>query len=115
MPALDPPIITAPKRAVGSLVGISSRGWGAIISAQNDGIDAVWHNPQATPQQVCDELGTLAVPSFDEHGRLTDFIVAQNIIEGKSPLDRVKLPTFAFTRNQNGTVTVDPNTPYVAP
>lgn len=78
---------------------------------QREGISMVWRNTSGlTPQQVCDGLGTDAGKAFDMHGRLTEFILGIAAVEGVQP--KISLPTFAFTRNPDGTVTVDPNTPY---
>jgi len=112
MPKLETPPKTSASQALSSLTSISMLCWNTMLSTQHDGITTVWNNPHATPQAVCDSLGTQAADVFDEHGALTDFIVERCIVEGKDPKAHIKLPKFAFTRNQNGTVTVL-DSPYV--
>lgn len=92
-------------------LAVNRRLWREMKTAQHDCIDALWNNPHATPQQVCDELGTKAVMNFDDHAALTELIVERSIAAGLTP--DIKLPTHAFTRNQDGTVTVldEPYTP----
>lgn len=112
MPSLNPPPPTHAQQAKARLTGLSAMAWSYAVAAQRQGIEALWLNPDATPQEICDELGTDAVAAFDDHARLTDFIVGQLIAEGKNPLDTILLPTFAFTREQDGRVTVSED-PYV--
>lgn len=112
MPALEPQIETPAQAAKRKLTGLSAFGWSIVLQSQQQGIEALWHDPNATPQEICDELGDKAVQVFDDHARLTDYIVAQLTSEGKNPLDYIALPTFAFTRNQDGTVTIGTD-PYV--
>lgn len=112
MPTLNPSPPSAVKQARNKLAGLSAVAWNAAVEAQTEGIKTLWLNPNATPQEICDELGTDAVDAFDDHARLTDFIAGQLVAEGKDPMDTILLPTFAFTREEDGRVTVL-GTPYV--
>lgn len=98
------------KEAAQLCRSVNKRLWGDMIRSQHDAIDALWNNPHATPQEVCDELGEKAVMNFDDHAALTELIVARSIAAGIAP--DIKLPTFAFVREQDGRVTVLA-TPYV--
>lgn len=106
MPILQSPgaELTPAQLAVERIQRITTETWAAMVRAQNDGIAAVWENDNCTPQEVCDELGEDAVAIFDYHAALTKLIVTQAAIDGITP--PVKLPTHAFTRNPDGTVTV---------
>lgn len=95
--------------------GITRSTWGVMVRAQNDGIDAVWHHPVLTPQEVCDALGINAVAIFDFHAALTDLLYEQALADGIDPLTVIKFPTEAFTREQDGRVTIQVGVPYVPP
>jgi hypothetical protein len=68
-----------------------------------DGINLVWNNPKATPQQVCDELGTDAKEVFELHAALGQFL------DSNSPndLSELKSRIGSYTLNSDGTVTVN--------
>lgn len=85
--------------------------WNTMCRGQQDGIDAFWHAPGLTPQDMSDAYGTDAGKLFAFHAALTDLIIAQSAVEGISP-PPVKAPTNAFTVNQDGTVTISED-PYV--
>ena len=94
---------------------LSRRTFGAMLDAQRQGIDLLWHGQSQglhalTAQQVCDGLGTEAVKVFDFHAALTEFVLTQAAADGVTV--EVKWPTYAFTRNQDGTVAIDTETPY---
>lgn len=92
---------------------LGSDTWGALIRAQNDGINYIWHNEVLSPQRMCDELGVHAVKVFDRHGRITELIIELAAVEGITPT--LLWPTYAFTRNPDGTVTVHDGVPYEPP
>lgn len=84
-----------------------------LIKAQNDGIRLVWNNPELTPQEIIDKLGSDAIKIFQYHGALTELITQIAAVDGVDISSRLKYPTNAFTIDpQTGTITVDPNTPY---
>ncbi len=81
-----------------------------ICQFQKEGIRTVWENTQGlTPQQVCDATGVDTVKLFNLHGLLTEAVVKIAAADGVAP--DILLPTKAFTRNEDGTVTVL-DTPY---
>ena len=80
-----------------------------LCNTQKQGINMVWNNPSLTPQQVCDGLGNQAAKVFQFHSILTDTIVQIADTAGVQP--DILTPTFNFTVNSDGTVTVL-STPY---
>lgn len=112
---ISPP--TEADRIRDAILSLSRRTFAAMLEAQRQGIDLLWHGQEQgvhslTPQEVCDALGEDAVKVFEFHGALTAFLAAQAVADGVS-VD-LKLPPFAFTENQDGTITVTTD-PYVAP
>jgi hypothetical protein len=98
-----------------AILNLSRRTFAAMLEAQRQGIDLLWHGQATglhglTPQQVCDALGEDAGKVFAFHGALTDFILTQATADGVS-VD-VAIPPFAFTVNADGTVTVSTE-PYI--
>ena len=76
-----------------------------IDEVEKEGIAKVWHSPLGlTPQQVCDAAGSDAVQLFTVHGILTECLVAIVTASGIAP--NIDLPTNAFIKNEDGTVTV---------
>lgn len=116
MPLLpsDPGALTLQEkqdRTLTSCRALIARNWQAMVNCQNDGIDLVWHNAFGlTPQEAIDALGTDAVKVFAFHSALTTLLATQAAADGVTPA--LKFPTYAFTENQDGTITVDPETPY---
>jgi hypothetical protein len=116
MPLLpsEPGALTLEEKQARTLTSCSAliaRNWQAMVNCQNDGIDLIWHNAFGlTPQEAVDALGTDAAKVFSFHGALTTLLATQAAADGVSVA--IKLPTFAFTSNQDGTVTVDPETAY---
>ena len=92
----------------------AAQNYATLCEIQKRGIRLVWENDQGlTPQQVCDAMGggpDGAAKSFAMHGVLTQAIVSLATLDGSPP--DILLPTFAFTANADGTVTVL-DTPYV--
>lgn len=76
-----------------------------LVRLQKEGIAKVWDNPNGlTPQEVCDAAGTDAAQLFTVHGLLTECLIAIATASGIAP--DIALPTKAFTKNVDGTVTV---------
>jgi hypothetical protein len=65
--------------------------------------DLFWHNPQATPQQICDALGNNAYKIFQESG------FWQAAIKQRDPDYEELVPPNEFVINQDGTVEIIPN------
>ena len=61
---------------------------------------SVWMNPELTPQQVFDAMGTDAASLFQLAG------LTQNFLNTLKPGLCVQQPPVAYTINQDGTVTV---------
>jgi hypothetical protein len=98
-------------RTLTSCQALIARNWATMINCQNDGIDLIWRNAFGlTPQEAISALGTDAVQVFAFHSALTQLLAAQAAADGVTP--NLKFPTFAFAENQDGTITVDPETPY---
>lgn len=97
--------------AASSIRSASANQYATLVAWQKAGISAVWNNPDGlTPQQVCDALGADAVKAFDLHAKLTEAVMQLAQIGGVQP--DIALPSHAFTRNADGTVTVL-DAPYV--
>jgi hypothetical protein len=112
-PAPNQPLTLEQKQniAKNSIVNISRDIFNYCSRLQKDGIKAVWKNPHGlTPQEVIDALGTDAVKVFAMHAALTQLIVGVAQLDGVQP--NISLPTFAFTKHQDGTITVK-GTPYI--
>lgn len=80
-----------------------------LSDIQKDGINTLWNNPRATPQQIIDGLGDKALKLFQFHGALTDLLVGMSVADGISYTP--SFPTNAFTIDPNTgkiTVTEDP-------
>lgn len=76
-----------------------------LCRMQKDGIRMIWANAQGlTPQEACDAIGTECAKVFQLHGFLTEAIVKIASTAGVAP--DISLPTFAFTANEDGTVTI---------
>lgn len=99
------------SRTLTSCEALIARNWQNMVNCQHDGIDLIWHNAFGlTPQEAIDALGTNAVKVFAFHAALTLLLYTQAQAEGITVV--LKFPTFAFTENEDGTITVDPNTAY---
>jgi hypothetical protein len=81
-----------------------------LIQQSNNLMNLVWKNPVLTPQQVCDALGVNAGALIDIGQKTAAYIASID----PAALSRMAQPSFAFTVNSDGTVTVG-TTPYVAP
>jgi hypothetical protein len=68
----------------------------------NEGAKSFWKNPNATPTQIANNLGTNAKEIFELHHALGQFIAnikPESIEEGLSVIGQ-------FTMNEDGTVTI---------
>lgn len=93
------------KQIASRIRGMSQESYKTLSGIQKRGIDVVWNNPQGfTPAEVVGALGSDAAAIFQYHGALTNYIVSLAETEGIEP--DIKLPTHAFTVNEDGTVTV---------
>jgi hypothetical protein len=68
-----------------------------------DTLQSFWQNPQATPQEIADALGTSGVELFQLHGLLYTFLKAARPSEPLTELTALG----AFTPNQDGTIIID--------
>ena len=89
--------------------GMTANSYQELCNIQKQGVDMVWNNNFFQPQVILDALGTDAGKIFQYHGALTNYVVALATAEGVEP--DIKLPTNAFTINEDGTITVLPE-PY---
>jgi hypothetical protein len=104
----EPEVLTIEKkqeRVSKRILNMTAQTYNQLVQTQKQGINMVWKNQQGlTPQQVCDSLGENASKVFDFHGILTEVIATIATIDGVEP--DISLPTNAFTRNEDGTITV---------
>lgn len=108
----EPTITQKQDRVAQRIRQVASQNYAQLVRMQKEGIQIVWHNPQGlTPQQVCDAIGADAAKSFELHGKLTEAVIDIATVGGVIP--DIELPTNAFTRNPDGSVTVleSPYTP----
>jgi hypothetical protein len=63
-----------------------------------------WENPNATPQQIAEALGTDAKQLFEVHYKLGQFISSIN----PSDIEEVSSIIGNFTMNEDGTITILP-------
>lgn len=75
-----------------------------LCRMQKEGINAVWHNPDLTPQEALDANGTDAEKLFEAHGMLTQTIVSIAASDEVAP--DILLPTHDWVVNEDGTITV---------
>lgn len=105
--SITPPPISLEReaaRAVDLLISSAKGNYQSLCRSQKDAIRTVWNHHRLTPQQVCDALGIKAVKLFDFHAALTECIVKIAARDGVQP--DILLPTNAFTRNEDGTITI---------
>ena len=102
------PTTSAPPPArniANTLREVTAQTYAHLCSTQRRGIALVWEGRDgATPQEVCDELGTDAVKIFITHGALTQLLVTLATIDGIAP--NISLPEKMFTFNPDGTITI---------
>ena len=70
-----------------------------IINAEYS-FNLFWNNPSATPQQICDKLGTSAASAFDTSNKVFTLIISLQ------PSYTPPTAPLAFTINDDGTVTI---------
>ena len=71
-----------------------------MVSYFNQIMTLVWSHPTLTPQQIMDQYGTNAHNLFDMAG------LCQQTIESALPNTTLLGPTYNFTINADGTVTI---------
>ena len=76
-----------------------------IIKFYCDCIREVWVNNNATPQEVCDQLGPDAKEAFELHSALGQFLSS---LPG-SDLTEIQSNIGTFVLNEDGTVVATPN------
>lgn len=92
------------------IINMGQRHYNQLCRMQKEGIDSMWYNPNLTPQEVADAVGTNGGVLIMAHGALTQAIMTAATAAGIQP--DIKLPPNAFTVNPDGTVTVSDD-PYV--
>lgn len=112
MPLLSTPAKTPAQKAADQIRAAAQAQIRILEQMQADGIRNLWKDSQATPQQICDQLGADAGQAFTCHGILTMAILQIRQVLGGTP--KIMLPTKNFTQNQDGTVTVSDD-PYPIP
>ena len=80
-----------------------------MIDTQIGSFDLVWHNSQATPQEVMDALGTDGVELFENAAALVQCILT---VKHDALTEYNWKPPFVYVPNNDGTVTIT-NTPAV--
>ena len=91
-------------RVANNIKGSTRQTFQMMTNAFNMGSKNFWNNPQATPTQIAEALGTDAKEVFELHyalGQLINSIKPESIQEGWGVLGQ-------FTMNEDGTVTILP-------
>lgn len=91
------------KEAADSLVKITKNTFDKILVAYTNGAQTFWNNPQATPQEISDALGTDASEVFSLHYKLGEIIATVNPIFLENTANLIG----NFTQNEDGTVTIN--------
>lgn len=87
--------------AAGRIKSDSSRLFAQLLSAWRDDVVAVWNNPNATPQQVFDQLGTQGGATIDISSKTAAYL--ESLKPGcTSPVNAL---IGTYTVNTDGTVT----------
>lgn len=93
------------EQCANRMKSIAQQQYTQLCRMQKEGINMVWDNPSGlNPQEVCDSVENKASVLFTIHGALTEGIAAIAAATGITP--DISLPTKAFTKNADGTVTV---------
>ena len=105
-PAIDSRTLDQKKeQCTNRLKSMAQQQYTQLCRMQKEGINMVWDNPSGlTPQEVCDAIEDKASVLFTIHGALTKGIIAIATATGITP--DISLPAKAFTKNDDGTVTV---------
>lgn len=114
-PSPEPPEFNPEREASrlrSLLLSDAKEGYRLLCRLQKQGIERVWHHPRLSPQEAVDALGGDAARVFQAHGALTHAITAIAALDGSEP--DILLPTFSFTVNQDGTITIGED-PYQPP
>lgn len=70
-----------------------------------------WKNPRFTAKQIVDAMGTDAVAMFTAHG--TEQAALAALAQQNGLTYEPCVPPYVYTANEDGSITVDMNTPYV--
>jgi len=98
-------------RVANNIKGSTRQTFQMMTNAFNMGSKNFWNNPQATPTQIAEALGTDAKEAFELHyalGQLINSIKPDSIQEGWAAIGQ-------FTMNEDGTVTIIQPTPEPEP
>jgi len=90
------------KEVADSLISITKNTFDKILLAYTNGVQTFWNNPQATPQEISDALGTDASEVFSLHYKLGELIATVN----PDLLSNTASLIGNFTQNEDGTVTI---------
>jgi hypothetical protein len=105
MGILDEDIVINPPSAADSvaqqLIFETKQTFARMARAFNNGTQAFWANPSATPAEIAASLGTNAVEMFTLHYQLSTLL---NAIDPTSIAESLAL-IGTFTMNQDGSVT----------
>jgi hypothetical protein len=95
---------TAAQRAADGIVWTAKTLFSRNKDALRTGLDLFWRNPNATPHEVADALGTDAVSAFAETARLIAFL------EATKPGCTADITSVigTWTANEDGTVIAAP-------
>lgn len=92
------------KMVANSIRELSTITFNKIINTQRKGIDLVWYDPDLTPQEIIDYLGSDAIKIFQFHAALTTFI--QELANIDNVDVDLKQPTHSFNITPEGVITV---------
>lgn len=98
------------NRTVSIIRSLTKSTFDQLVKTQRNGIEELWENPNATPQEIIDALGDDAIKVFQFHGALTQLITAISEIDNVK-VD-LKTPSNAFTIDKSGKIKVS-DQPYV--
>lgn len=98
------------QRIATRIVNQTARAATMLIQQWEQGFDALWNNPQATPEEILAEMGTDAAEVFELSTAMIGLM--SNILPSKLPDEWTRIQAKiaakpATTVNEDGTVTID--------
>ena len=98
------------KRIATRIVNQTARSANQLIQSWEQGFDALWNNPNATPEEILAEMGTDAGEVFELSTAMIGLMA--NVLPGKLDDEWARIQTKiaakpATTVNEDGTVTID--------
>tara|TARA_B100001113_G_scaffold349652_1_gene345390 strand:- start:2237 stop:2554 length:318 start_codon:yes stop_codon:yes gene_type:complete len=93
---------TAAEAAATSLVKITKNSFSKLVHAYEAGVDTFWDNPEATPQEIANVLGTDASEVFSLHYKIGQLVASLDA----DVLSAATAKVGTFVQNEDGTVTI---------